>query len=172
MKTNKAFTLIELLVVVLIIGILAAIAVPKYQMAVAKSHAAEALSIIKSLRPAIDEYILANGKFPKTFKELSILPQGLEGKLSIQGDRIYGNNYNFVLTGCRLDVGPANPDSYAPGFLYEACENRNFPSFKPGEIYCYYLANNTQADKRDAICKQLTNSDIEEYSTNGRMYKM
>ncbi len=58
---KKAFTLIELLVVVLIIGILAAVALPQYNKAVEKSRMTEALQVSATLRRALDLHVLTNG---------------------------------------------------------------------------------------------------------------
>ena len=49
---KKAFTLIELLVVVLIIGILAAAAMPQYQKAVLKARFAELTTVLDSIGKA------------------------------------------------------------------------------------------------------------------------
>ena len=72
MKNKQAFTLIELLVVVLIIGILAAVALPQYQKAVERAKASEALVVFKSVLHAADAYYLANGTWPTNFEELAI----------------------------------------------------------------------------------------------------
>ena len=72
MKNKQAFTLIELLVVVLIIGILAAVALPQYQKVVEKSRATQAFTLLKSVHQAIKDYQLANGTYPTSFDELSI----------------------------------------------------------------------------------------------------
>ncbi len=60
-NAKRGFTLIELLVVVLIIGILAAVAVPQYQKAVAKARAAEIMLFANAYEKAVASHVLAHG---------------------------------------------------------------------------------------------------------------
>ena len=73
MQINKqAFTLIELLVVVLIIGILAAVALPQYRVAVAKTRFSNLQTLARTYARAAEIAKLENGVWPRTFETLSV----------------------------------------------------------------------------------------------------
>ena len=72
MKENGGFTLIELLVVVLIIGILAAIALPQYNKVVEKSRVAEAKIALRALANAEGIYFLTHGQYTDNLDDLEL----------------------------------------------------------------------------------------------------
>ena len=71
-RIRAGFTLIELLVVVLIIGILAAIALPKYQRAVDRSRWVSMLQMERTISRAQEMYYMANGQYAFNFEELGL----------------------------------------------------------------------------------------------------
>ncbi len=74
MKTSRqyGFTLIELLVVVLIIGVLSAIVLPQYQLAVARSHMRSIQPTVVALKQAEEAYYLYYGAYTQSIEDLDV----------------------------------------------------------------------------------------------------
>lgn len=108
MATSYGFTLIELLVVVLIIGILAAVALPQYEAAVARSRLAQLQVLTRAVKDAQERYYLANGSYALDFTDLeNVLPGNI-----ISNNSAYWNPASGVQ--CVLLSAPR--DVYCVGF--------------------------------------------------------
>ena len=69
---SKGFTLIELLIVVVIIGVLAAIAIPKFQNTKGKANAASLRADLRNLVTAEEAYFYDNSVYTTDVNSLNI----------------------------------------------------------------------------------------------------
>lgn len=95
--TRRGFTLIELLIVVLIIGILATIALPQYQLALEQARVRSGIVFMDAWIQAEEIYYLNHGNYTTDWNELDI-------KIPLPKDWIVQTSY--IRT-----TDPLHPDS-------------------------------------------------------------
>ncbi|MDJ0523409.1 MAG: prepilin-type N-terminal cleavage/methylation domain-containing protein [Planctomycetota bacterium] len=77
-RTERGFTLVELAVVVVIIGILAAFAVPKFLNSVERSKAAEAYNYLSTIQTAQERFHARQGAYASSLDDLDVDLPGME----------------------------------------------------------------------------------------------
>lgn len=143
------FTLIELLIVVLIIGILAAVALPQYKKAVYKSRAVEALTMLNAITQAQEVYYLANGEYTDDISELDVnVPTELVTE-----------KYSYTCREkrvCSAVVHNVNMPSFTSDLLHSSVRGGVFAGKKYCNVYGYPTDKN---DIAKSICQSMGTVD-------------
>ena len=123
---NAGFTLIELLVVIFIVGLLAAVALPKYELAVLKSRFANARQVVAQYKAAEEAYYMANGLYTTdisnldiSFPNCNVVKDMLICDNYFQMDPLNGTGDSSNPSNARLQLLYCPPD--AKSLSYEQC---------------------------------------------------
>ena len=140
------FTLIELLVVVLIIGILAAVALPQYQKAVERTRYQQLVVAGSALYQAVELYYMANGEYPTDWKDLDLSVGEISGQY-VQQSAGYSHvtqGKDFFCTLRTFVLGSIQCMSYIPAGV---------PQFdiRPGSRSCVARTGDTRAQQICAL---------------------
>ena len=150
MKNKQAFTLIELLVVVLIIGILAAVALPQYQKAVDKARLVQLIVFNKAIREAQERYYLANNSYTNDFNVLDV------GFAATEKSGHYweiADGTNFYLASGGMDQSVYTRSPLLPGVsLRSVYAHAGYGDARDGRMLCYADKNNARANR---VCKSI-----------------
>ena len=138
------FTLIELLVVVLIIGILAAVAVPQYQKAVLKSRFSALMPITKTLAESNEIYYLTHGQYSQDPAELDVAGQDTKYPDGTDLDMVNTDKYSYVMA--------TRDNNFPMNYIVYQKHSTNFPD----NIHCE--ASNTMAE---GVCQSLGGQVLE-----------
>ena len=146
---KKGFTLIELLVVVLIIGILAAVALPKYEQAVLKSRLGAVMPNVKTLASALEQYYMANGEYPND--DVTNLDISISGCFVGGGsNQCEGAVYDYMNGSAFQPIGGFLTKQQ--GLAYLQFLSRGEPADKRGTRECWADSSNTAANR---VCLSL-----------------
>jgi general secretion pathway protein G len=108
-KLKRAFTLVEMLLVITIIGILAALVVPKMMGRSEQARQAAARADISSIKTALDAFEVDNGYYPKSLADLIQQPRDAKNWHGPYLDKIpqdpWGNNYEYGYPAKHNTVG-------------------------------------------------------------------
>ena len=148
---HHAFTLIELLVVVLIIGILAAIALPQYQKAVMKSRYAILKPLVRALCEAEEIYYLANNEYTTQLANLDI---DLPFTDIVTHNTDQKNELQYDWGWCGIEVGGIEAGrAYCQNTLGEIGYSQNFIHTSKEKKHRCVDYTGQQNSIQSAICK-------------------